>query len=299
MPTQRLAFLILAHQDPAQLERLCRRLAGHAIFVHIDDRAAGFPVDAITAIPGVVVVPRVPVFWGDFSVVEATLSLLRTALAQGRFDRYVLLSGACSPLRPLPELEQAFTEAPLREWISLTPIAAGSHLQTMIGRRWRMAPLLTNPALDRKLRAVWNKITKTLPRDISSETGMTPYFGNQFWALTNACVQHVLSYMAAHPEYVRAYRTVYAPDEHFFHTLVGNSDFKALAHTVPDRGSATNLQAPLHTVATNSSRTFTDADDLSAVRATGSFFIRKVSSKDSRLLLDRIESLSAEGAMSR
>lgn len=289
MPSTRLAFLLLAHHDSAQLERLCGRLAGHAIFIHIDQRAKDFPVERIAALPGVVMVPRIPVFWGDFSVVEATLTLLRTAHAQGPFDRYILLSGACYPTRSMVDLEAAFTAEPEREWISLTPITTGSHLQTMIGRRWRMAPFTTNRSLDGKLRTVWNKVTKMLGRTIATETGMTPYFGNQFFALTGPCVQHVLSVTKSNSQLLQAYRSVYAPDEHVLHTIVGNSAFGAHGHAVPDQGAATNLDAPLHVVATNHERTFTSEDELPLIKSSGRFFLRKVSSTKSQPLLDRMD----------
>lgn len=299
MPSTRLAFLLVAHQDPAQLERLCGRLAGHAIFVHIDGRAKDFPVERIAALPGVVMVPRIPVYWGDFSVIEATLTSLRTAQAQGPFDRYVLLSGACYPARPIPELEQAFAAEPEREWIALTPIAAGSHLQTLVGRRWRMTPFTTNRSLDSKLRAAWNKATKMLGRTIASETGMTPYFGNQFFALTHACAQHVLSTATSNPKILKAYRSVYAPDEHVIHTIVGNSPFGAHGYVVPDLGAGTNLQTPLHFVATNQDRTFTSEDELPVIAESGRFFIRKISSAKSQSLLNRLDAEASHVGMAR
>jgi len=159
----------------------------------------------------------------------------------------------------------------------------------MIGRRWRMAPLLANRSLDGKLRAVWNKVSKLLGRDLSSELKATPYFGNQFWGLSDACVQHILSVIDSRPAYRRAYASVYAPDEHFFHTIVGNSEFGIHAIAVSDRGAAKNLEAPLHTVATTGERYFTSADPTASLAASGKFFARKVSTDRSAPLLDRID----------
>ncbi|WP_074653897.1 beta-1,6-N-acetylglucosaminyltransferase [Terriglobus roseus] len=291
MSTPRIAFLILAHQDPEHLERLCGRLGGHGIFVHVDGRATQFPLKRIAACARVTIVPRSNVHWGDFSMVEATLTLLHSARAQGPFDRYVLLSGACYPMQPIERLEAALTTDPHKEWISLTPIAIGSHLQTMIGRRWRMAPLLANKSLDKKLRAVWNKLSKMAGRNLSSELNAKPYFGNQFWGLSDACVQHILSVADSDPAYRRAYASVYAPDEHFFHTIVGNSKFAENGIAVPDQGAATNLQTPLHIVATTGERYFAAADNTAvSVAASGKFFLRKVSTERSAALLDRIDS---------
>jgi hypothetical protein len=134
----RIAFLILAHQDPTHLERLCRALQGQSTFVHVDSRAADFPLSRIARIPGVSVIhPCRPVYWGDFSMVEATLSLLSQARQSGTFDRFVLLSGSCYPVKPLASVEAAFAADPVREWISLSPITRQSSLYTSIGWHWR------------------------------------------------------------------------------------------------------------------------------------------------------------------
>jgi hypothetical protein len=299
MPTPRIAFLILAHQDPEHLERLCGRLAGHQIFVHVDRRAVNFPVNEIAMRSGVTMVPRSDVHWGDFSMIDATLTLLRAASSQGPFDRYVLLSGACYPIQPIETLQATFTADPRKEWISLTRIAAGSHLHTLIGRRWRMAPVLANKSMDSRLRAVWNKTSKMLGRNLALELKATPYFGNQFWALSGPCVQHILSEAENNPAYCRAYASVYAPDEHFFHTIVGNSEFGANSIAVPDQGAATNLQAPLHTVATSGDRYFTAADTIPSIAASDKFFLRKVSTKRSAPLLDRVDAELLTGVAER
>lgn len=126
-------------------------------------------------------------------------------------------------------------------------------------------------------------------RDLTSELAASPYFGNQFWGLTDACVQHALAVADGSEDYCRAYASVYAPDEHFFHTIVGNSEFQPNAIPMPDRGAATNLHAPLHAVATNGERYFTAADSIEALASSGRFFLRKVSTGRSAALLDRID----------
>jgi hypothetical protein len=291
MASIRIAFLILAHRNADQIERLCLRLRPHHVFVHVDTQPADFPTNQLAELPGVTVVsPRMAVHWGDFSMVEATLTLLSTARAVGSFDRYVLLSGECYPAKPITVLEEAFDTNPQREWISLTAIVAGSHLATMTGRHWRMAPLVGARGLDAKLRSAWNKASKLLGRNLRREIGTTPYFGSQWFALSARCVDMILKFVPAHPEFVRAYRSVYAPDEHFFHTIVGNSEFGAFAIPVEDQGIATNQSTPLHQIAPSEDRYFGNSGkEFDLVVRTDKFFIRKVSPQRSGPLLDRID----------
>ena len=285
----KIAFLILAHGDPTHLERLCRALTPHAVFVHIDARANDFPTERLAASPNVTVVtPRVEVHWGDFSMVEATLALLNAAREEARFDRYVLLSGACYPVKPMAALETALDSE--REWIALTPITQQSHLRSLIGRRWRMAPFVSHRVLDTQLRSAWNKIAKILGRDLQREIGVPPYFGSQWWALSEPCVAAIVTFVQEHPAFVRAYRSIYAPDEHFFQTVVAASPFAAAAIQVEDRGPATNNFAPLHLIAPTSDRYFESSEAEFVLAAqTPKFFIRKVSTERSAALLDRID----------
>jgi hypothetical protein len=301
MSTPRIAFLILAHRDPVQLERLCRSLSGHSLFVHIDRRTVEFPVDRIAALPGVTVVTeRTAVYWTDFSMVDATLALLNAAgVKEAQFDRYILLSGSCYPVRPMAELEAAMSDQ-TREWIALTPILPKSHLHSLIARHWRIAPLLSNAGLDMKLRAVWNKVAKILGRDLKGETGLPPYFGNSWWALTSACAAMTVRYLEEHPAIIRSYRSVYAPDEQIFHTVIANSEFAVNAMPVEDRGAETNQIMPLHLISPSKDRVFGSTDaDFQLAASTCKFFIRKISSDRSAGLLDRVDAELLTGALTR
>jgi Core-2/I-Branching enzyme len=223
-------------------------------------------------------------------MIEATLSLLDNARLSGTFDRFVLLSGSCYPVKPLASLEAAFAGDSQREWISLTRITRQSSLYTSVGRHWRMAPLLRNSALDSKVRAVYSKISKAMGRDFAHEIGLTPYFGSQWWGLTEPCVTSILQFVRDHPDFARAYRTVYAPDEHLFQTIVANSRFASSAMYVEDQGSATNRSAPLHQIGPGIGRYFGNGEtDFQVAASTNKFFIRKVSSTRSAQLLDRID----------
>jgi hypothetical protein len=291
MSAHRIAFLILAHRDAQQVERLCSSLAPHPIFLHVDLRSTSFPMEDIAALPGLTIVePRTAVYWSDFSMVDATLTALKLARARGPFDRYVLLSGECYPVKPLEDITAAFREDPQREWIGLTPIKTDSHLYTLISRHWRIKPLLPQRTLDTKLRRVWNKLAKLRKRDLKSEIGMAPCFGNSWWALTDSCVSMILEVLEAKPELIRAYRSVYAPDEQLFHTIINKSEFSAQAMQVEDVGDATNQITPLHEVSGAGDRRFRSTEeDFRRAASTSKFFIRKVSTELSGPLLDSVD----------
>jgi hypothetical protein len=118
----KVAYLILAHNTPRHLSRLVAALTSESsgFFIHVDRKSNEDDFRSAEG-PGVhFAEERVAVYWGDFSQVEATLVILRAALADPRdFDRFVLLSGSDYPLRSASYIEQFFARNADKEFINL------------------------------------------------------------------------------------------------------------------------------------------------------------------------------------
>lgn len=100
----RIAYLILCHTDPDHIKRLTDKITdctGDETFVHVDGKCDVRPfAQALQENPHVHLTPRVPVYWGGYSAIEATILLFRTALAHAGppFDRFVILQGLEYPI---------------------------------------------------------------------------------------------------------------------------------------------------------------------------------------------------------
>ena len=300
--TPRIAFLVLAHGDAPLLLRLCARLSEHMIFVHVDAKTRDFPIAQLAALKNVVVLsPRVSVHWADFSMVEASLSLLESAMARNeQFSKFVLLSGGCYPVKPLRALASKFAGDGDHNYIRFTLLEGSPHLRNLTARHWRMSPFLPDSLLgrrrwlqtaDKKARAVINKLSSYRARDFQAETGFVPSFGNSWWALSQPCVRYILKFVKEHAGFVQAHRSTYAPDELFYHTIIAQSPFAACSEGIQaDMGARTNQAAPLHLIHPSEGRTFTNSDtDFALASTTEKYFIRKVNSRDTGALLDRVD----------
>src|SRR4029077_20713429 len=86
---------------PDHLGRLAAALRddGVSFFVHVDRKVPIEPFLAYQAPDIDFVDERVPVYWGEWQMVEATLRLMDRALARAEPDYLVLLSGSCYPIR--------------------------------------------------------------------------------------------------------------------------------------------------------------------------------------------------------
>lgn len=299
----RIAFLMMVHGDPDLAVRLCHRLSPHAVFIHVDAKSVNYPIDRLTQLDGVTVIPtREAVFWSSYPTVEAIVALMQAAINTGeRFSKYVVLSGACYPIKPVSSLEQLFLSDGNSEYIQLVPVSSTSSLRNLTARHWRMVPFLPwrllarHPGLakiDSFAQRVYNKLSSFFPRRIENEiNGLQSFFGSSWWALSDACVRYMLDTLRERPSFRNAYLTVFCPEEQIFQTIVANSPFSAKSvGSHQDRGENSLLDAPLHVIYPSATRAFgNEPQDFALVRDSGKYFMRKVTSRSNAALLDRVD----------
>ena len=223
----KIAYLIPAHQDPAHLARLITRLSSptSSFMIHVDAKS---DIDRFTHLRGPDVAfthERVEVWWGDYSQVEATLTLIRAALADPRHvDRLVLISGADYPLRSTAYIERFFEQRPDSEFMNLVEMpndAAGKPLSRLttyqpgpgrspVGRRFHRVVLAVGRRVHRR------NYEAALHR-------MTPYGGSTWWALSRGACELIISFVDGNEDYGAFFRHAICPDETFFQTIIGNS----------------------------------------------------------------------------
>ena len=300
---ERIAFLMLVHGDPDLTVRVCQRLAPHAVFIHVDAKAVDYPISRIAQLDRVTVVPtREAVFWASYPMVTAILALMQAAIDTGeRFSKYVVLSGACYPVKPISSLERLFANDGNAEYIQLVPVSDTSFLRIMTSRHWHMVPFLPwrflarHPGIanvDKFAGRIYNKLSSFFPRRIEDEiNGLQSYFGSQWWGLSEACVRYVLDVLHTKPEFRKAYLSVYCPDEQLLHTIIGNSQFgERTVGNHDDLGQDSLYDAPLHVIYPTPKRLFgNEPQDFALVRETPKFFMRKVASDINAELLARVD----------
>lgn len=219
----RIAYLIIAHENPPQLARLVAALSkGSKTFIHIDASVdigsfiAGLPEsDSVHYISD-----REKVRWAGFGMVKATLKLIDVAVSEGGFEYYALISGSDYPICSDDVL---FARLRSRaQFITCdrmpTPYAPLSRLSCYF---------LAFPSRNNLAGRLINKILSGLPlRRWEKSVTLPPHVGSSWWFLTHECVTYILSYLKDNPEYARGFYHSRYPDESFFHTLVAASPFR-------------------------------------------------------------------------
>ncbi|MEM9050016.1 MAG: DUF5928 domain-containing protein [Pseudomonadota bacterium] len=221
-----IAYLILAHKDAAGLIERAKLLSsgGDKVAIHFDRNAARAEFETLRrglrGSPDVVLAPRVRCGWGTWSLVQATLNLLRIALDSfGEATHFYLISGDCTPIKPRAHIAQ-FLGAVDRDFIEHNDfldsdwIKIGLKEERLIyrhyvnerTRKWLFYALLT---LQKRL-----GLSRRLP------VGLRIHIGSQWWVLRRATAQKVMAFANVNPKILRFFRTTWIPDETFFQTLV-------------------------------------------------------------------------------
>ena len=227
------AYLILAHNNPNHLGELIKAVSSQrsTCFVHVDNKSEEQDFLHISGPDVLFSDKRVAVHWGDFSIVEATLILIRQALSHPRcFERLVLSSGVDYPLRSAGEIDTFFQEHPLDEFINIVQMPAKTERKPM----WRLTT--------HRFSSPGDPFMKKLIRKIGAGTGfgrvlrtrayqkhfrgLTPYAGDQWWALTRDACKYILDFIEKEPAIYKFFRNTRCPDEMFFQIILGNSFFK-------------------------------------------------------------------------
>lgn len=237
------ALLILAHTDPVHLRRLIYSLdyEHFDIYVHIDKKQDvsqfHFENYALNSSELFVIKDTVPIYWGDISIVNATLTMYREAVRQRRYERFITLSGLDYPLKSNEEIYNILSD-PQTEYIMGNPLEA--HERHKVDCINYMKPNFINK--------IFNKVTSTIYRKmrisfgtpelmLSSGEQWTFYFAPQWHALSFDFVEYMLSCLDRHPEILKRFQRTYAPDELVIPTILFNSAFKnhALQSDFPEK----------------------------------------------------------------
>lgn len=228
-----LAYLILAHGEPAQTARLVARLSTpqDTVIVHVDRKAELAPFAEAFArlpIPPVLTRRRVAVHWGGWGIVAATVIGMRAALELERpWSHLVLLSGADYPIRSVEETQEFFAAHAGRSLLSWSagdgPDFADEDRRGNAQWRWSgdLSRMLTWQVSVRGRRwtfpseRVPYQLPRRLPRVLS-----TPYQGSAWWNLTPEAVAYCVRFLRRHPSVGLHFRFVFAPDENVFQMML-------------------------------------------------------------------------------
>ena len=213
----RIAALLLVHHRPDLLELLLTRLSLPLwrAYVHLDRRSDAAQFDFVRT-HAELVPDAVAVYWGHFSIVAATLSLMRAAIRDPANTHFYLMSGQCYPVMLDGAIERFVARAGRGDLISLVPMP---HLTKPLSRltEFHVLPQVRFGRFRRLIQSVM----RLLPaRDVQRLLrGIVPFAGSGWWLLSRTTVDRMLTFLDENRWFEQAFRHSQCADEMFFQTL--------------------------------------------------------------------------------
>jgi len=211
------AFLILAHKDPELLEILVREIQPlGSIFVHLDkDSKEDF--ENFCANNNCHISSEVGIKWGHWTMVEATLLLVREALNQGA-TRLTLISGDSLPIASTEKFHGLFnSDLDICHNRSLVKTNKKAR-DDLYFRRYFAVKDYT-----KFLPRIINLIFRLWPIKINISKYIAPldlHIGSQWWSITSQTMKKIMQYHENNPRYSLYFKKTKLSDETFFQTLI-------------------------------------------------------------------------------
>ncbi|MDA8157320.1 MAG: hypothetical protein M0Z52_12855 [Actinomycetota bacterium] len=244
----KIAHLIQTNKNPELLRRKINFFssANNAFFIHVDAKC---DINDFASIKGdnvFFIGNRIPVFWGEYSMVKAILLLIRHALtAPAGFDYFLMETGSDYPLRSEEYISDFFEKNAGCEFIGAIQLPGGETANPQCGRDpEKISPgcarFIGNQKLNhlKSLRIPSDRPAIKLAMKAMSWAGlarrsyekhlklMEPFAGNTHWALTRSACEYIVNFFENNKRVCNFFEGTFGPDETIFHTILGNSVFK-------------------------------------------------------------------------
>ena len=219
-------FVMLAHTALHRAAQVAEVIAetGNPLIIHVDARTGDNAFEAfknkVSGLPGVSLSPRIVCDWGTWSLVQASRDGAEALLHENPALTHVcLISGSCLPIKPLADFEAFLRTHPNTDFIESVTI--GEVAWTKGGLSEERFTLTFPFAWKRRRRLfdIWVEMQRLVRRQRKMPHGLTPHMGLQWWCLTRATLERILS-DPNRDTLDRYFRRVWIPDESYFQSLV-------------------------------------------------------------------------------
>lgn len=277
------AFLILAHNEWEILKTLvsCLDDERNDIYVHFDKKVKDVPELHCEKAGLHILEERVPVYWGDLSVVEAEYKLLEAAHRNKHYAYYHLLSGVDLPLKSQDYIHQFFKENEGKEFIGYTLTEITPEVVRKV-QRWHLFPedFKNLNIVKRILRALWIRAQEIVGYKRNKHIDFKK--GSQWFSITDRLVEYVLE----HKEWaISTFNHTFCPDELVVQTLCWMSPYKEKIYDLTDDGKGC-----VRCIGWKDGQLYDwEMKDLTKLKQSEALFARKFNSKDMKFIQKVVE----------
>lgn len=227
------AILVMAHGDMTILSKCMKVLddSRFDFYIHVDSKS-NVNTNNLTEICNyskVYLTERIPVYWGDYSQVEAQIKLIEAANNEKcQYDYYHMISGADMPLKTPDEIDCFFElhkgKEFIRFWGNNIPDPAAywrvSYVYPFISMITRGKSNILN-TVQKEVFARLLRYKRRKKDNIVNNPNYKVVSGDCWWSLTNRCIEYIESNV---DEIERYFSNGCCVDEVFMSTMIASSE---------------------------------------------------------------------------
>lgn len=203
----KMAIAIQCHCNPSQINRVIEFFNKDYfdIYIHVDEKSS--IIEKLGNNVNVYIIQdRINVKWGQFSQVEATLSLFKEIKKSRNEYNYIhLISGQDLPIKSLQEFI-AFFDQNNTQYLEQTQLpngwpSGGLDRVKVYYPQWMIQR--PNKKIHRLIRVIYRELvlkTKLFERKFD----LIPHFygGSSWFSITGECLQYIMNYLEDNPQYI-------------------------------------------------------------------------------------------------
>ena len=278
------AYLILAHNEFDILRMLIARLDDprNDIYVHIDKKVPVMPDLHATKAGLTVLSERIDVRWGAPSMIQAELQLFETALKEGPYQYYHLLSGVDLPLKNQDYIHAYFDKFDGDEFIGYTWTEMPPEFRRKM-QCWHLFPeqFKSKNLFIKAMRAGFLRLQEAL--GLYRNQAIDFKKGSQWVSITEGLVRYIIE----HKAWIRkTFRNTFCCDELVVQTLCWMSPFRKSIHSLTSDSDGCLRMIGWRERPGCKEWVLEDwtASDFEALKASSALFARKFNSRDEAFL---------------
>jgi hypothetical protein len=268
----KIAFLILAHKNPKQLEQLIDVLQhpDFYFFVHVDKKTRFEPFAYLGNCENVFFIKkRAKIYWAGYGTIQATLNGFKEILCSS-YDYISVISAQDFPIKPAENIYEYLLKKEGTQFITAESIEdkwneAAPRIKKYHLINWHIPGKYT-------LEKLFNYIlpARKFPLNLKI-VGRSNWF-----TVTSPAARYILDFLNHNPAVIKYFKYCWGADEFIFSTILYNSVFKDKMedNLVYVDWSEANAHPKILTV-----------EDFEALKASSKFFARKFDiEKDAEVL---------------
>lgn len=274
MKPMRHAYLIIAHEAPEVLDRLLMEIddCRNDIYVHIDIKAPFAKAEYCPKHARITYLEhRFDGRWGDFSLVEIELALLRTALNKGDYGYLHLVSGVDLPVKTQDFIHDCCNRMQGTLFIGYAQNVSDREIWWRSQHRFLFSRSFRSKSIvKRGLRTIVARIQSIFK--YHRYPGVVRK-GAQWWSITSEFGKYLID---NEKDIKRYFEGTYCPDELVVQTYCWNSSFRDFIYDANNEFEGCRRYIPWK----NGHLRYFEADDFIKMKSEDYWFARKFDESD-------------------